>query len=266
MLQPSATFERYKVSLLKRAHENGAASQIQQRLNDILTEEQRGPTADELEACRQSAIEFKRLFPGIIAQFASTLGRSVRTLLGENEADVQIEYDRKMLVPGDADGELKLAMELLQEGTTESQSEALTLLQEAAAASPAAKTQLAMFLLKGSSIAAPDPTRANELLTQAALAGDTVALLILAGPSDPAYPDRDPALPASERYAWGVFQQRLNEEGCFGSSQYVSWASFSSPTPNLLAMSPADSVAAETRAAGLLGAPMVEARKFLGCD
>jgi hypothetical protein len=47
-LKPSATFEQSRQARLRRARENGATSQTYQRLDDLLVEEQQGPTADEL--------------------------------------------------------------------------------------------------------------------------------------------------------------------------------------------------------------------------
>jgi hypothetical protein len=114
-----------------------------------LNEQQDGPTQEDLEACRQGADEFQKLTPGLIAQFVGILGRSLQNLLGESEADVQIEYDRKTLVAGDAEGQLKLANRLLEKATPASQAEALDLLRQAAATLPSAKTALADCMLKG---------------------------------------------------------------------------------------------------------------------
>jgi TPR repeat protein len=190
----------------------------------------------------------------------------VAALKGENELDVQIEYDRKSLKPGSADGQLKLAKELLEKGTPGSQDEAMTLLTEAARTSVEAKAELARCLLKGCPTPAPDPTEARQLLTDAALAGNPFALSTLAGSTDPNFFDLDPTLPAPERYAWSRFQARLNPEGCFGSSLYVAWAMAPTPPPNLLAMSPTDATAAEARAAQLLATQLSETRKLLRCD
>ncbi len=194
------------------------------------------------------------------------LGRSIKTLMGENEADVQIEYDRKSLVAGDADGQLKLAHELLEKGTPNSQAEALTLLREAASASPSAKTELVNCLLEGCPTAAPDTTEAIQLLTDAALSGDAFALRMLSGNVGPKFFDAESILPPSERYAWSKFLQRLNEEGCFGTADYLAWVNFPNPQPGLLEMSPYESTAAEARAAELLATPLDRTRGVLGCN
>jgi TPR repeat protein len=251
---------------MERARKNGATDDTLQRLSGVLSEEQAGPTADELEACRQSASEFKKLWPAVVEQFVSGLGRSIKTLMGENEADVQIEYDRKSLVAGDADGHLKLAHELLEKGTPNSQAEAFALLREAASASPSAKTELANCLLKGCPTPAPDTTEATQLLTDAALNGDALAIQMLSGNVGPKFFDAESILPPSERYAWSKFLQRLNEEGCFGTADYLAWVNFPNPQPGLLEMSPYESTAAEARAAELLATPLNRTRDLLGCN
>ncbi|MDP9008797.1 MAG: hypothetical protein M3N91_08845 [Pseudomonadota bacterium] len=265
-LQPSPTFPRFSVSTMERARKNGATDETLQRLSGVLSEEQAGPTVDELEACRQSAIEFNKQLPAMLEQFVSSLGRSIKTMLSENVADVQIEYDRKSLVAGDTDGQLKLALELLQKGTPDSQGEALTLLREAANASPSAKTQLARCLLKGCPTPAPDATEATQLLTDAALSGDPLALRMMSGAVGPQLFDAESILPPSERYAWSKFLQRLNEEGCFGTSEYLAWVNFPNPQPDLLEMSPYESTAAQARAAGLIATQLDRTRELLGCN
>jgi hypothetical protein len=255
--------------LVSLARTRGAAPETLHRLDDLLAEEQSGPTHDELEACRQSLGELKKLRSGFLRQFTDTLGRSEQTLRGENGLDVDIEFERKMLVHGDADGEEDLAMLLLQKGTPESQAEAMTLLREAAGTLPSAKGRLADCLLRGCPTPASDPTEARQLLRDAAAAGDLSALMTLAGPADPSHADSDPSLPAPERYAWGQFLQRLSREGCFGAAQYSTWATSGEAQErqsSLLAMSPADASAAQARAAALIGAQLDRTKQLLGCD
>src|ERR1700704_5015271 len=96
------------------AQKNGASSETAQRLNDLLAEEEHGATADEREGCRQIATETMELQPAVARQFTDTLGREVTMGRGPAALEVQIEYDRKMLIRGDADGEQKLAEELLE--------------------------------------------------------------------------------------------------------------------------------------------------------
>jgi TPR repeat protein len=255
--------------LVSLARARGAAPQTLRRLDDLLAEEQAGPTPDELEACRQSLGELKKLHSGVLRQFTDTLGRSEQTLRGENELDVGIEYERRMLVHGDADGEDDLAMLLLQKATPESQREAMALLREAASTLPSAKSRLAECLLRGCPTPASDPTEARQLLRDAAAAGDLSALMTLAGPMEPTHYDSDPSLPAPERYAWGQFLQRLSREGCFGAAQYSTWATSGEAQErqsSLLAMSPADASAAQARAAALIGAQLDRTRQLLGCD
>lgn len=207
--------------------------------------------------------------PGMLAQFVNILGRSVQTLRSESESDVQIEYDRKMLMPGDADGQLKLATELLAKATPQSQAEAIDLLHRAAENLPAAKTELATCMLKGCPTPAMDPGEARALLIDAAASGDRGALLILAGPTGPTGPnsfDLDPSLPQFERYAWGQFLQKLNEAGCFGAAEYVSWATATgTPLPSS-DLRPEDSSAAQTRTADLLGSQLDKTKKLMECD
>lgn len=262
-LQPSPTFPRFSVVTMERARKNGATDDTLRRLNGVLSEEQAGPTVDELEACRQSASEFKKLWPAIVEQLLSSLGRSLKTLLGENEVDVQIELDRKSLVSGDTDSQLELALDLLKKGTPDSQGEAFTLLREAASSSPRAKTELAECLLKGCPTPAPDTREATQLLTDAALSGNPLALRIMSGTVGF---DAELIPPASERYAFSKFLQRLNEEGCFGTSEYLTWVTVPDPRPDLLEMSPYESTAAEARAAGLLATQLDRTRALLGCN
>jgi TPR repeat protein len=244
--------------LVSLARTRGAAPETLRRLDDLLAEEQAGPAPDELEACRQSLAELKKLRAGL-----------QQTLRGENELDVEIEYARKMLVHGDADGEDDLAMRLLQKGTPESQAEAMALLREAAGTLPSAKSRLAECLLRGCPTPASDPNEARQLLRDAAAAGDLSALMTLAGPTDATHADSDPSLPTAERYAWGQFLQRLSREGCFGAAQYSTWAT-SGEAPerqsSLLAMSPADASAAQARAAALIGGQLDRTKQLLGCN
>jgi hypothetical protein len=266
ILKPSVTFPTYVDSMMKRAMANGATSQMLQRLSEILAEQQAGPTLDELEACRQAGAAFKRLGPAATEKFARILGRSIETLRGESELDVQIEYDRKTLVPGDADGQLKLAFELQQRGTADSQAEAEALFRQAAGARPAARSELAKCLLNGCPTPASDPSEARELLADAALAGDYQALIMLSGATDPKYLDLTSIVPATEQYAWSQFRERLNEEGCFGTDEYIGWVAFPHAAPNLMAMSPRDASAAQARAAALVAEHLNHARAALRCD
>ena len=255
--------------LVSLARTRGAAPETLRRLVDLLAEEQAGPAPDELEACRQSLGELKKLRSGFLRQFTDALGRSEQTLRDENGPDVEIEFERKMLVHGDADGGEDLAMLLLQKGTPESQAEAMTLLREAAGTLPSAKSRLADCLLRGCPTPASDPTEARQLLRDAATAGDLSALMTLAGPTDATHADSDPSLPAPERYAWGQFLQRLSREGCFGAAQYSTWATSGEAQERqsrLLAMSPAEASAAQARAAALIGAQLDRTRQLLGCD
>jgi hypothetical protein len=266
VLKPSATFGRFKTVMTDRAREIGANAQTQRRLVAVLNEEHEGPTEEDQEACRQSAVEFQKLTPGMIAQFVGILGRSLQTLRGESEADVQIEYDRKTLVAGDAEGQLKLANRLLEKATPSSQAEAIDLLRQAAATLPSAKTALADCMLKGCPTPAADPEDARSLLMDAASSGDKLALLILAGPTDPKNHDEYPSLPRPERYAWGQFLQRLNEDGCFGTSDYESWATVADTRPRLSDMTQADASAAQTRTAALFESQLDTTKKLLQCD
>jgi hypothetical protein len=265
-LKPSATYGRFKTVMTDRARQIGANAQTRRRLEAVLNEQMDGPTQEDLEACRQGADEFQKLTPGLIAQFVGILGRSLQTLLGESEADVQIEYDRKTLVAGDAEGQLKLANGLLKQATPASQAEALDLLRQAAVTLPSAKTALADCLLKGCPTPATDPTEARTLLTDAASSGDKFALLILAGPIGPEYHDWYPSLPQPERYAWAQYLRKLNEDGCFGTSDYVSWATLVDTRPRLSDMMSADASAAQTRTAALFASQLDATEKLLQCN
>jgi hypothetical protein len=256
----------HRQSVLELARGRGASPETLARLDEVLAQQERGPSAEELDACHQSASEFSKLQPAILQQFAGVLGRSVQTLRGENELDVQIEYQRRTLVAGDADAEENLARDLLQKGTPASQAQAMTLLRAAADASPAAKAELATCLLQGCPTPATDPTEARQLLTEAASAGDLTALLILAGPQGPAAWNPDPDLPMPERYAWTQFLEQLQSQGCFGTAQYATWAASPAAPPGLTAMSPADAQAAQARAETLLASTLPPTRQLLGCD
>jgi hypothetical protein len=261
LLTPGPDFAQHRARMIAIAQRNGATPQTLRRLDDLLAEEERGATPDELEACRQAVELLKTLQPSAIEQLTGVLGRSVQALRGENDLDVEIEYARKTLMPGDAEAEESLATLLLQKDTPDSQAEALALLEHAAASSPSAKSTLARCMLEG----CPTPndrSDARTLLTDAAAAGDLMALQMLAGPGFPDYPD----LPAPERYAWGQFLERLQEEGCFGSSYYSSWALTRNERPGLRGMSPADAATAQARAAELLGQPLEHTRALLGCE
>lgn len=265
-LTPGPTFANHRARMIALAQKNGATPQTVQRLDDLLAEEQQGPTAEELEACRESAEVLRKLQPGMIQQVTGVLGRSVQALRDEDKLDAEIEYTRKMLMRGDADAEENLAMLLLQKGTADSQAEALTLLEEAADSSPSAKTALARCQLEGCPTPAPDRGGARQLLVDAATAGDLLALMTLAGPADPDGHDSYPDLPAPERYAWRRFLQRLHEEGCFGTSDYATWATIPGQQPDPRAMSPVDAASAQARAAELLGKRLDGTRALLGCD
>ncbi len=253
--------------MLQIATRNGAAPETLQRLDVLLTQEQAGPSADELTACQQAKSELTHeLLPRLKEEAVNIFGRALETLRGAAELDLEIEYDRKTLALGDADGKAQLARALLRKGTPESQAEAMTLLRDAADRSPDAAEELARCLLKGCPTPATDPTEARQLLVAAASAGNLAALMVLAGPADPEGHDLDPSLPPTERYAWSQFLQSLNQEGCFGVAQYANWAAFTpAPSSALRALSPADAAAAQARAAALLGAPLSQVRAQLGC-
>lgn len=253
-------------TMLRRAEEQGETGETVRRLREVLAAEQAGPGLDDLEACRRSAAAFQRLRPAMLEEVASTLGRPIKALRGENAADVEIEYERKMLVPGDADGEYQLALALLQKRTAGSEAEAAALLRQAAQTLPGAKSELAKCLLKGCPTPAADPAEAHQLLADAALAGDPAALGMLSGATDPKSFDPSSILSAAEQYAWSQFRRRLNEEGCFGTSDFIGWAALPQEMPNLLAMSPLDSAAAQARAAALLASSLGPTRALLGCD
>jgi hypothetical protein len=254
----------HRERMLQIATRNGAAPETLQRLDVLLTQEQVGPSVDEVAACQQAKFELTQLLPRLKEEAVNIFGRALETLRGADERDLEIEYRRKTLAPGDADAKAELASALLQKGTPESQAEAMTLLRDAADRSPDAAEELARCLLKGCPTPAADPAEARGLLVAAASAGNLAALMVLAGPTDPS-DDLDPNLPPTERYAWGQFLQRLNQEGCFGVPQYVAWALVPASSSALLALSPADAAAAQARAAALLGAPLSQVRAQLGC-
>jgi hypothetical protein len=255
----------HRERILQIATRNGAAPETLQRLDVLLTQEQAGPSADELAACQQAKSELtQQLLPRLKEEAVNIFGRALETLRGADELDLEIEYRRKTLAPVDADAKAELASALLQKGTPETQAEAMTLLRDAADGSPDAAEELARCLLKGCPTPAADPNEARQLLVGAASAGNLAALMALAGPADPE-DDLDPNLPPTERYAWGQFLQRLNQEGCFGVAYYASWALGRALPSALLALSPADAAAAQARAAALLGAPLSQVRAQLGC-
>jgi hypothetical protein len=255
----------HRERMLQIATRNGAAPETLQRLHGLLAQEQAGPSVDEVAACQQAKFELtQQLLPRLKEEAVNIFGRALETLRGQDELDLEIEYRRKTLAPADADAKAELASALLQKGTPESQAEALTLLRDAAGRSPEAAEELARCLLKGCPTPAADPAEARGLLVAAASAGNLAALMVLAGPTDPGY-DLDPNLPPTERYAWGQFLQRLNQEGCFGVAQYAAWALVPASSSALLALSPADAAAAQARAAALLGAPLSQVRAQLGC-
>ena len=226
---PKPSSAEQRKTWLELARGRGASPETLERLEEVLAQEEQGPSAEELQACRQSAEELRRLQPGMLQQFTDVLGRSQQRLRGENELDVQIEYQQRTLVAGDAEAEENLARNLLQKGTPESQAQAMTLLRAAAANSPSAKTELA-------------------------------------GPQGPAGWNPDPDLPMPERYAWSQFLQQLQSQGCFGTGQYATWAASPAAPPQLTAMSPADAQAAQARAATLLASTLPPARQLLVCD
>lgn len=265
-LSLAQTMPNHRANMLALAQKNGATPQTLHRLDDLLAEEQQGPTPEELEACRQSNEVLKKLQPGMIEQLVGVLGRSMQVLSGEDELDRDIEYSRKTLMPGDAEAEENLATLLLQKGTPDSQAEALAFLEAAAASSPSAKTALARCMLQGCPTPAPDKGAAHQLLVDAASAGDLFALMTLAGPANPEGNDPYPDLSPPERYAWGQFLQRLHEEGCFGVGDYSGWALSRAKPPDLAALSPADAATAQARAAELLGSTLDKTRGLLGCD
>jgi hypothetical protein len=264
--KPSPTFSRYAELALARAREHGATSVALERLSAVLAEEQAGPSDDDLEACRQSALEFKQLVPATPQLTASGLGLVLLPQGTTDNTDAQIDFDRRTLSAGDPEGQLKLAFHLLQKGTPDNQAEALGLLRQAADALPAAKTELAQCLLTGCPAPAADATEGRQLLMDAARAGDWGALAMLSGMTDPQVFDAASILPLPDQYAWSQLYQRLSEAGCFGTAMYVMWVDSPRRGPNPMAMSPADSANAEAAAASLLATRLDTTRAQLGCN
>jgi TPR repeat protein len=253
-------------ALLRRAQDVGASAETRSRLAALLAADQAGPGADATEACRRSAAAFARLQPSILRAFVGTLGRSYQALRGEDSSDVEIEFERKRLVPGDAAARLKLASALQQRGRPADQPEVESLLREAAATLPAAQTELAKCLLAGCPNPAPDPAEAHELLIDAARAGDQLALVILSGASSLTRLVDEGLESRPEVYAWSRVRKALEDEGCFGAAAYVAWVPFPQSQPDTMALSPADAALAEARTAELLASAVPAARARLGCD
>jgi hypothetical protein len=90
-------------------------------------------------------------------------------------------------------------------------------------------------------------------------------LAILAGTADPGLLDAS-LLPASEQYAWIKFRQRLGEEGCLGTSEYLQSVSTPVVAPDLVAMSPLESATAESRAAELVATQLDNTEALLACN
>jgi hypothetical protein len=259
---PPAPSAGFRARALERAQKNGASAETLRRLDDWLSEEEQGPTPEELAACRQATDEMKKLQPELMTQVAGVLGRPLDPAKDSNP-DSEIEYLRRTLAYGDAEGAEQLAAALLSKGTPESDAEAVSLLRDAARTSASAKAQLGRCLLRGCPTPAAEPDEAVQLLTAAASEGNLQALLILTGEE----PADEALLPSADRYAWGQMLQRLNDEGCFGASMfYVLLSRRPGASQNLGAMSPADAAAAQARAHELLGAQLAQTRARLGCD
>jgi hypothetical protein len=257
---PSAGF---RARAIERAQKNGASAETVRRLDGRLAEEEQGPTPEELAACRQATDELKKLLPEFKNQVTELLGHALDPAKGA-DIDSEIEYRRRTLMAGDAEGAEELANALLSKDTPESRTEAVALLRDAARTSASAKAQLAACLLHGCPTADAEPDEAVRLLTAAASEGNLQALLMLTSEQS----GNDPLpLPAADRYAWDQMLQKLNEEGCFGASGFYMLL-IRSPTAsqNLRAMSPADAEAAQARARELLGAQLEPARTRLGCN
>src|SRR5205814_10557293 len=77
------------------AEQNGATPQTLRRLDALLTEEEPGPSGEELEACKQAVDVLAKVEPGLPHQPASALGRAAPPRRGDNELEVTIEYARK---------------------------------------------------------------------------------------------------------------------------------------------------------------------------
>jgi hypothetical protein len=251
--------------LVAAAQRNGVAAQTVRRLDEALADEERALDDDEIAACHQAGEETEKLLRGLKRQVREVLGREVPQGDARAVLDAQIDYERKLVLRGDAFGEEGLAALLLQKGTPESNAEAITMLRDAATTSPSAKTMLAGCVLRGC-LAAPDPAAARELLTEAASAGDRSALLILSSTVDPSSHQTDLNLPVPERYAWSELLLQLDQGGCFGTGAYITWAVAPMRTMSLLAMSPSDSALSQARAAALLAERLPEIRAQLGCD
>jgi hypothetical protein len=87
---PEAATHRER--MLEIATRNGAAPETLQRLDALLTQEQAGPSADELAACRQAKSELtQQLLPRLRAEAANIFGRALETLRGSDERDLEIE-------------------------------------------------------------------------------------------------------------------------------------------------------------------------------
>jgi len=246
--------------VIQRARKNGASAETVRRLDGWLSEAAQGPTPEELAACRQATDELKRLLPEFKNQVTDLLGHALDPAKGD-DVDSEIEYRRRTLMAGDAEGAEGLASALLSKGTPRSDAEAVSLLRDAARTSASAKAELAKCLLRGCPTPAADRDEALQLLSAAASEGNVEALDMLSADQ----PGTEALLPAADRYAWGQLLQKLNDEGCFGANFFDGLLG-PSESQILGAMSPADAAAAQARADELLAAQLEQTRSRLGCN
>ncbi|MBS0379388.1 MAG: hypothetical protein JSS29_12930 [Proteobacteria bacterium] len=251
------------------ARRYGASDQTIARLDAVLAEEERGPSAERKEQCAeaqemtQAAMELWR------QDVEKVLGTVPGQASPEESSDLEIEYLRKTLAPGDDEWATDLADALLRRGTAQDRAQAVALLRKASERSPDAARQLADCMLSGCPTPDPDPAEAQRLLGSAALAGNYTALEQLASPP-PANPATQGQLPdaqlgPADRFAWSQLLTTLVARGCYGPAEYARYAWGRYPAPDSTTLSPADAVLAAQKVEDLT-ANLPSLVRTLGCD
>ncbi len=251
------------------ARRNGASDQTIARLDAVLSDEERGPSAERKAQCAEAQEMTKAAMELWRQDVEKVLGRAPGQASPEESSDFEIEYLRKTLAPGDAEGATELARALLNRGSAVDQAQALALLRGASDRSPEAARRLANCMLSGCPTPDPDPAEAQRLLGSAALAGNYTALAQLASPppANPATQNQmpDAQLGPADRLAWSQLLTTLVARGCYGPAEYARYAWGRYPAPDSTTLSPVDATLAAQKVENLM-ASLPSLVHTLGCD
>lgn len=169
---------------------------------------------------------------------------------------------------GDAIARLDAARERLRSADETIRRRGLEDARALAAVLPEAATDAAGCIVRNCVPAAGTSDDALSLFEMAARGGDPAALRSLAhaGVDDPVGEGRGgPPVSPRERYVWRALEDALAEAGCLGYAEYAPRLARAAPDVELMAMSPAESDAAQAEAAARLVSDLPGIRAAMGC-